>query len=204
MFLENFKKFISYYGKDKCLKLVGFTILSFFAGTLEFLGVALIYPFIMLIIQPDFLDISKYIHIENGIVAGLLIGLTVLLIFLFKNTFIIFTLFLQSRFVANWKQDIISDIMEYYLYAPYKQTMKISPQDKLYTLTTLVNTVIDNLESLRGKNVSMLSDNYLTNYIKANNKHNNNLNGSIIIAYKIPNSCNNYCNICRDYNDYTK
>ena len=34
------------------------------------------------------------------------------------------------------------------------------------------STVVDNLESLRGKNVSMLSNNYLTNYIKANTKAN--------------------------------
>lgn len=41
------------------------------------------------------------------------------------------------------------------------------------------NTVIDNLESLRGKNVSMISNNYLTNYIKANTKANVNVKESI-------------------------
>ena len=41
------------------------------------------------------------------------------------------------------------------------------------------NIVIDNLESLRGKNVSMLSNNYLTNYIKANTKANVSVKESI-------------------------
>ena len=41
------------------------------------------------------------------------------------------------------------------------------------------NLVIDNLESLRGKNVSMLSNHYLTNYIKANTKANVNVKDSI-------------------------
>jgi len=144
MFLENYKKFISYYGKNRRIKLVGFTVLSFIAGLLEFLGVALIYPFIMIIINPNFIDMSKYIHFENNITTGLMIGLGVLLIFVVKNIFIILTLFLQSKFTANWKQDILSLIMKYYLYAPYKNTMKISPQDKLYTLTALINNVIDN------------------------------------------------------------
>ena len=41
------------------------------------------------------------------------------------------------------------------------------------------NTVIDNLESLRGKNVSMLSSHYLTNFIKANTKANINVKDTV-------------------------
>ena len=41
------------------------------------------------------------------------------------------------------------------------------------------NTVIDNLESLRGKNVSMLSNHYLTNFIKANTKANINVKDTV-------------------------
>lgn len=144
MFLENYRKFILYYGKNRRMKLAGFTIMSFVAGLLEFLGIALIYPFIMLIVQPNVINLSKYINLENNITTGLLIGLSVLVIFIIKNAFIILNLFLQSKFVANWKQDILHNIMKFYLFAPYKTTMQISPQDKLYTMTTLVNTVVDN------------------------------------------------------------
>lgn len=41
------------------------------------------------------------------------------------------------------------------------------------------DAVIDNLESLRGKNVSMLSNHYLTSFIKANTKANVNVKDSI-------------------------
>ena len=144
MFLKNFKKFILYYGKGQYYKLVGFTIMSLMAGFLEFLGVALIYPFVMMIIKPEAIDITKYIHIDNSIVGGLLLGLGILLLFIFKNAFIIFYLYLQSRFVSNWKQKILFNYMEYYLYAPYKLTMQSSPNDKLYIIGTLVNLVVDN------------------------------------------------------------
>lgn len=144
MFLENFKNFITYYGKNRYFKLAGFTFMSFIAGCLEFLGIALIYPFVLLIIKPEAVPFAQYIHIQNDMTAGLLIGFSVLLIFILKNTFIILSLYLQSRFVSNWKQDILKNFMEFYIYAPYKSTMKLSPSDKLYTLTTLVNTVIDN------------------------------------------------------------
>ena len=144
MFLGNFKNFISYYGKGRYLKLVGFTFLSLIAGMLEFIGIALIYPFIILIIQPEAINITKFIKFENNIINGLIIGLIVLLIFILKNLFIIFSLYRQSRFVMNWKQSIVSGFMGYYLYAPYKDTMRISPNDKIYTIETLVNQTLDN------------------------------------------------------------
>lgn len=143
MFFENFKKFILYYGKGQYYKLAGFTIMSLIAGFLEFLGVALIYPFIMLIIQPDAVNFSKYVNIDNNMVYGLLLGFGVLLIFILKNLFIIFYLYLQGKFVADWKQKIIFKYMYYYLYAPYKLSMQSSPNDKLYVMGTLVSQVVE-------------------------------------------------------------
>lgn len=143
MFLENLKRFLKYYGKGRYLQLIGFTILSFIAGTLEFIGIALIYPFIMLIIQPDMINFSKYIKLENTIQSGLLIGLSVFLIFILKNAFIIFTQYIQNKFVVNWKQNIVSNFMKFYIYAPYKTTMQSSANDKLYTIETLCSQTID-------------------------------------------------------------
>lgn len=143
MFLENLKRFIIYYGKDRYIKLAGFTLLSFIAGCLEFIGIALIYPFIMLIVQPDMINVSRYIKIENTVTSGLLIGLAVLLIFIFKNAFIIFSQYIQNKFVFNWKQEIMCKFMNYYLFAPYKDTMKIAPNDKIYTIETLCGQSVD-------------------------------------------------------------
>ena len=53
MILENFIKFIKYFGDGKRLQLVGFVGLASIAGCLEFVGIALIYPFILMIIRPD-------------------------------------------------------------------------------------------------------------------------------------------------------
>lgn len=141
MFLENLKKFITYYGKGRYSKLIGFTILSLIAGALEFIGIALIYPFIMLIIQPE---AFQFLKLENNILTGLLIGLSVLLIFILKNAFIIFTQSVQYKFTSEWKQDIVSNFMKFYIYAPYKTSMQISANDKLYAIGTLCDQTIDN------------------------------------------------------------
>ena len=144
MFIENFRNFIHNYGKGQKLKLAGFAFLSLIAGFLEFIGVALIYPFILLIIQPENVTISKYIQIDNSIKSGLLLGLCVLLIFIFKNTFIIFNQYLQANFVIDWKNKITKGFMKYFLYAPYKITMKSSSDNKFYIINTLCSQSIDN------------------------------------------------------------
>ena len=144
MRLENFNNFLKYYGKGRYLSLCGFIGLSFIAGCLEFLGVALIYPFIMLIIRPDsMLNTFGFIKFNNSIQSGLLIGLTVLLIFIIKNAFIIFTQYVQIKFTSNWKRDIVNKLMVYYIFAPYKDTMQISQADKLYVIETVTVQVID-------------------------------------------------------------
>lgn len=153
MFLENFKKFIHYYGKGRYLSLCGFMGLSLIAGFMEFLGLALIYPFIMLIIAPDTLSSQiPFLKIPNNTQAGLLIGFCVFFVFLLKNVFIIFSQYIQNRFVVNWKKDITKNFMEYFIYAPYKETMKTSVTDKLFVLDILCNQSIDGF-IMRGLNL---------------------------------------------------
>jgi len=156
MFIENFKKLIQYYGKGRKLKLVGFSVLSLFAGSLEFLGIAFIYPFIMLMINPEGVIHTKYykayeafIHIDNVIINTFIIGVLVFLLFVLKNLFMIFCMYLQNKFTSNWKRDINKKIMYFYLFSSYKDGLKISPSHKIYNLTALTSQVIDGF-ALRG------------------------------------------------------
>lgn len=155
MKLENYRKFITYYGKGRYLSLFGFTILSFIAGLLELVGVALIYPFMLLIISPE--NFNKVIHIPyftlgNNIQTGLLIGLCVLLIFIAKNLFMIYVQYVQNKFICDWKKDITAKFMEYYLYAPYKDIMKTPNNNKLHTIETLCSMAVDGF-IMRGLNL---------------------------------------------------
>ncbi len=159
MFLENFTKFIKYYGKGKYLKIIGFLGLSFIAGFLEFLGIALIYPFILIIIQPDMILNSVYYkrlvdltHITNPGIYGLVLGLAILLIFIFKNIYIIFTQYVQHKFVNGWKMDLSRMFMKYYLYSSYDNVLKTSCADKLYVINVLCVQAIDGFV-MRGLNL---------------------------------------------------
>lgn len=153
MFLENYKKFIIYYGKGRYLKLLGFSGLFLCAGILELTGVALIYPFTILIMNPN--SIGKYLpnlRLGNPILTGLLIGLCVLLIFIGKNLFMILVQYIQNKFICNWKKDIAEKFMEYYLYAPYKAILNSSQSDKIYDIETLCSVAVDGFV-MRGLNL---------------------------------------------------
>ena len=152
MYLENFRKFLKNFGRGKYLKLAGFTGLSLIAGFLEFLGIALIYPFILLIIDPDSLSSFKFIQLNNSLKGGLLLGLLVLLIFIGKNAFIIFTQYVQSRFVNGWRHDICNMFMKSYIFSPYKITLKTSQSSKLYVIENVCGQVIDGFV-IRGLNL---------------------------------------------------
>ena len=150
MYVENFTRFIKYYGKGRKFKLFGFFILSLIAGTLEFLGIALIYPFILLIIKPEslihtkyYLDFANFFHVYNVLVNAFILGFIVMCLFIIKNLFMILCLYLQNKFINNWKLAISKKFMHYYLFAPYKNSLTTSPSEKIYNLTFLVNQTLD-------------------------------------------------------------
>ena len=150
MLVENFIKFIKYYGTGRKIKLFGFFVLSLIAGFLEFLGIALVYPFILLIIKPEVVMSTKYyiyftnfIHVNNVLVVAFIVGIMVILLFIVKNLFMITSLYLQNKFINNWKIAISKKLMHYYLFSSYKNSLKISPSEKAYNLTVPINNAID-------------------------------------------------------------
>lgn len=150
MLTENFTKFMKYYGKGRKVKFFGFFILSLIAGSLEFIGIALIYPFILLIIKPGIITHTKYYanfsafsHSSDVLTNAFILGFAVTLLFLVKNLFMILTLYLQNKFISNWKLAISNKFMHYYLFSPYKNLLKTSPSEKFYNLSCLVDQTLE-------------------------------------------------------------
>lgn len=150
MLVENFSKFIKYYGKGRKLKLVCFLILSVIAGLFEFVGIALVYPFILLIIKPEsvvhskyYLEFARITHFQSVIVNALCLGALVAFLFVLKNLFMVFIFYVQNKFLNAWKIDIIKKYVHYYLFSPYKDTLKTPPSEKMYNINFLVVQTLD-------------------------------------------------------------
>jgi len=150
MFVENFRKFMKYYGAGRKLKLFGLFMLSLVSGFIEFTGIALIYPFILLIINPNsvvhskyYIAFSNFFREDSVLTNAFILGFFVAILFVLKNLFMIFSLYLQNKFVNNWKFAINRSFMNYYLFSPYKNSLSSSPSEKIYNLTFLTSQSID-------------------------------------------------------------
>ena len=150
MFVENFIRFVKCYGEGKKIKLLGFFLLSLFVGVLELLGIYLIYPFILLILNPQsviktkyYISFASFTHAHNILTNAFVLGVIVVLLFIIKNLFMIFSLYLQNKFINNWKLATSKLFMQYYLFSPYKQLLNTSPSEKIYTLGFLINQSLD-------------------------------------------------------------
>ena len=148
--LKDLFKFIQYYGKRRKLKIFGFFLVSFISGLFEFIGIGLIYPFLMLIINPQevieyksIVTVINYFHINHILTITALIGFLIVLMFLFKNLLMILCIYLQNKFVINWKTDLNKMLMKFYLKAPYFNVFRTTNSEKIYNLTILTAQTLE-------------------------------------------------------------
>ena len=150
MFIKDYKKFLKYFGKGYKLRLSIFTALSVFAGLMEFLGISLIYPFVILVIKPDaiinkgiYIKFQTFTGIEDITINALILGLFIMLLFIVKNIYMIYFNFLQNKLTYTWKMDIVNQFMKYFLYSNYQDCIKISQTNKSYLLKTICSEAIN-------------------------------------------------------------
>lgn len=148
--IKNLVKFIKYYGKNRRLKIFGFFVISLIAGILEFAGIGLIYPFLMLVTSPQtvieyksYATIINFFHISHILTITALMGILIVLMFLSKNLLMILCIYLQNKFVINWKNDLNKMLMKFYLNAPYMQMFKTTNSEKIYNLTALTAQTLE-------------------------------------------------------------
>lgn len=148
--LKNLVKFIKYYGKNRRLKIFGFFVISLITGILEFAGIGLIYPFLMLVTSPQtvieyksYATIINFFHINHILTITALMGILIVLMFLSKNLLMILCIYLQNKFVINWKNDLNKMLMKFYLNAPYMQMFKTTNSEKIYNLTALTAQTLE-------------------------------------------------------------
>ena len=86
--LKQFLKFIKYYGKNRSIKIFLFICISVLAGCLEFIGVGLVYPFLIMVIKPNN-SINLFNNFINEFYQLVLIGFLIILMFVLKNILMI-------------------------------------------------------------------------------------------------------------------
>ncbi len=107
------------------LLLVGIVI--FISGLLETLGVSAIFPVVTAIIDPENLLKHEFVRvamatfgIANSTQLIIVLLISLIIIYIFKNVFILFSVKQQTKYIANNRNRMISRVLREFLNRPYE------------------------------------------------------------------------------------
>ena len=128
------KKFLSYDGKvlleniisEKKLPIFFLIFFGFFALIIELLGLGLVFPLIILIVTPEYIEtvplMTKFFNFlgfekTNQQIIGILIFIG--LILTFKNLYTTYYNYTKSKLFPKWKTEFSDKLIKLYLYSDY-------------------------------------------------------------------------------------
>lgn len=127
MSLSILKKLNAILDKGQKAKIGGLLFLTLIGSILETLSVAMVLPFIEAILDEESFIKNKYVIMAmdllslsniRSLVYILLIGL--IFMYIFKNVFLVFLTYLQSRFVNNNRSRCTTNLLSQFLHRPYE------------------------------------------------------------------------------------
>ncbi len=108
-------------------QMVGLAVLILIGGLLETLGVSMLLPVVTAIMDPEAImekepvrDVAQMLHIQTSkdLIMYMLIVLIVL--YVFKNAYLLFLTYVQNTFVTRNRNRMISRVMREFLNRPYE------------------------------------------------------------------------------------
>ena len=149
MFVTQFVKFLRYFGKGYQFRLFYMLFMAFMTSLLEFLSVVLVFPFIMIMVNPGRVihnPIAHYVE-ENLNVHGvnnmiLFIGSLIAGLIIIKNIYSILIQYWQNKMVSEWGLEIKKKMLEYFLYAPYESDMQRGDNNIVTKITTNIDKIM--------------------------------------------------------------
>ncbi|MDE6873985.1 MAG: ABC transporter ATP-binding protein/permease [Lachnospiraceae bacterium] len=147
-----FQKFQKLFSSRQKRQLVVLFFLMLFGAFLEILGVSLVVPLVSVVMQEDIMEenrlvaeVCRLLHIQTG--RGFLVFCVLLLIiiFIFKDIYLAFQIYAQTRFVYNNRFRMQQRLMdaylnrgyEYYLGASSGEIVRVVQQDVAYAFNLL-------------------------------------------------------------------
>ncbi len=143
---NTFSKFLRLFNRREKLQLLALLLLMMVGALLETFVVGIIYPFISILKRPEIIHEHKVLHriyevmsvrSANGFIIWAAVGL--ILVYLFKNSYVVFLAYVQSRFIYN-KQAVFSRrLFTSYLYKPYTFHLQRNTAELIYKINDSVS-----------------------------------------------------------------
>lgn len=137
--------------KKQC---VGICILIFIGSLFEMLGVTAVLPFIQAMLEPQQLRNNRYLSsifeilkVTSDFQIILFVGLILILIYVFKNLFLLFSSYVQIRFKLRLQKDLSVLMLRTYMRRPYTFFLDVNSGDILRGINNDVYGVYAILEN---------------------------------------------------------
>ena len=151
MFYLTFFKFLKYFGKGHSKQILMMSVYTFLTSLFEFISVAIILPFLIMLIDPSGMMGNKFLrllqktfHLEtNGEVFAYAAGILIATILL-KNIYGIFIMYWQNKLLKEWSLDIKQMFMRMYLYSPFEMNVKTGDSERFFHIENIVDNVFNN------------------------------------------------------------
>ena len=130
------------------------TIIIFSAG-FELIGITAILPFLQVILTPEVVmnhelaqPIVHIFHIENDTQMLILMGTGVILIYIIKNLYMLFSYYMQYDYSTKIQKELSIKLLKSYMTRPYEALLDINSADILRGCNTDINGVYNTLSNL--------------------------------------------------------
>ena len=149
-----FRKFYKLFSRKQKKQLIILFFLMLFGAFLEVLGVSLIVPLVSVIMQENVIQNNKVVqcictllHIRSNKTFSIVCILVLIFVFIFKDLYLMFEIYVQNRFIYNGRFQIQQRLMntyldcgyEYYLNASSGEIVRIMQQDVKNAFLLLFN-----------------------------------------------------------------
>lgn len=152
--------------KEQKKKTVSVVSVIVFSSLFELLGVTAILPFIQTILTPDKLFANPYVkplieafHIEDTKQLMLLFGFGIMLLYIVKNLYIIFSYYVQYDFATRIQKELSIKMLKSYMSRPYSYFLSVNSSIILRGCssdTSGVYNILANLFTIAAELLSMV------------------------------------------------
>ena len=137
------------FNRTQKMKFIALFCMLFVGSVLELMGVSLILPFVQLVMDTDGTDnalfqwFGRLVGAESQRELLIWLGLLLIAVYLIKNTYLLFTKYVQLRFVFNNRLELSGRLMRNYMKKPYPFHLEKNSSEILRSVTSDVNNLYE-------------------------------------------------------------
>lgn len=141
--------------KKQKYQFLGLLFLGIGCALMQTLGVSAILPFVQAILTPDVIMHNQYLepllaamNITDSDTVIILVGGGIIVVYLFKNLYLIIANYIQTRFRCHFHEDISIKLLNSYLKRPYSYFITTTSSEIIQTIQNDSNRVYDIMNTL--------------------------------------------------------